>query len=180
MTDWPTKKSYRKPYFRRQGFQSINAILPGVTKKVFERYGFSTVSLITEWDSIVGSDLAAYSWPEKVSWPRTHYDQEGNQRAQKSSHKGHYGATLMLGVESHRALDVEYQSEQILEKINQFFGYRAITGLRIIQISANRHNKKTDNIPKPQPKHKVEKTLFDGLEDEGLMQALQKLGENRR
>ncbi len=171
---------YKKRYFRRQGFQSINAILPNVTKKVFERYGFSTVSLITEWDSIVGSEIAAYSWPEKVSWPRTNYDQDGNQRAQKSSHKGHYGATLMLGVEGHRALDVEYQSAQILEKINQFFGYRAITALRIIQISPDRHNRHQSDRPEPKPKHTLAQGTLDGIEDEELLKALQRLGENRR
>ncbi len=171
---------YKKNFFRKQGFQSINAILPGVTKKVFERYGFSTVSLITEWDSIVGSELAAYSWPEKVSWPRTQYDQDGNQRAQQSSHKGHYGATLMLGVEGHRALDVEYQSAEILEKINQFFGYRAITNLRIIQISPERHNRHESKIPPAQPKQQVDKTLLNGFEDAGLEEAFKKLGENRR
>lgn len=180
MTERPPNTIYKKPYFRRQGFQSITAILPRVTKKVFERYGFSTVSLITQWDSIVGADLAAYSWPEKVNWPRTHYDKEGNQTAQQSSHKGHYGATLHLGVEGHRALDVEYQSAQILEKINQFFGYRAITNLRIIQISPDRHNRQTSIPEKITSKHTVEQGTLEGIEDEDLLKALRKLGENRK
>ena len=47
--------------------------------------------------------------------------------------EGRPGAVLVLRVEPARALDVQYKAQQILERINVFFGYRAVAELRIIQ-----------------------------------------------
>ena len=51
------------------------------------------------------------------------------------------GATLILRVDPARALDVEYKARQIIERINAYFGYRAIAELRILQapLPARRH-----------------------------------------
>ena len=43
------------------------------------------------------------------------------------------GATLILRVDPSRALDVEYRGAQLIDRINRYFGYRAIAALRILQ-----------------------------------------------
>ena len=42
----------------------------GITKPVFERYGFGHGELLTHWPEIVGEALAEHCEPEKIRWPR--------------------------------------------------------------------------------------------------------------
>jgi hypothetical protein len=108
--------------------KAVGAFVPGLTRKVFENFGFSTASLITDWARIAGNDLAQWTVPERVKWPPPVDSPEaaGDAGARR-------GATLVLRVDPARALDVEYRTRQIIERINAYFGYRAVTDLRILQ-----------------------------------------------
>ena len=48
------------------------------------------------------------------------------------------GATLVLRVEGPAALEVQHQAPQIIERINSYFGYRAIEDIRILQAPLER------------------------------------------
>jgi hypothetical protein len=100
-----------------------------LTGKAFEKYGFSTVMLLTDWAAIVGDRLAACTLPERLKWPRN-VDAYGDTPA---SERGRPGATLVLRVDAALSLDVQYQSAQIIDRINAYFGYQAVTELRFIQ-----------------------------------------------
>lgn len=108
--------------------KTVGSFVPGLTRKAFEKFGFSTAALITDWAAIAGSEVASYTLPERLKWPRggagDDADDWGTERR---------GATLMLRVDPARALDVEYRGRQIVERINAYFGYRAIETLRIVQ-----------------------------------------------
>ena len=43
------------------------------------------------------------------------------------------GAMLVLRVDGAKALDVQYRAQQIIERINAYFGYAAVAQLRVIQ-----------------------------------------------
>lgn len=108
--------------------KAVGSWVPKLTRKAFEKFGFSTATLLTEWAAIVGDQLAATTAPERVKWPRgMETFGESDDGASRS------GATLVLRVDPSRALDVEYKTAQIIERINAYFGYRAIAGLRILQ-----------------------------------------------
>lgn len=102
--------------------------MPQLTQKAFEKYGFSTATLLTEWSTIAGTDLAQWTLPERVKWPRgvETYGEAGINTPRS-------GATLVLRVDPCRALDVEYKAAQIIDRINRYFGYRAIAELRLLQ-----------------------------------------------
>jgi hypothetical protein len=51
----------------------------------------------------------------------------------EAGQRGRPGATLILRVDGGRALDVEYQRRQILDRINAYFGYCAVAELRLLQ-----------------------------------------------
>ena len=75
-----------------------------------------------------GAELAAYTVPERLKWPR------GTEANVVESDEGERrGATLFLRVDPARALDVEYRARQIMDRINAYFGYRAIEIIRLIQ-----------------------------------------------
>jgi hypothetical protein len=111
------------------GVKAVGSFLPGLTRHAFEKFGFSTASLVTDWPAIVGPELAAYTAPERLKWPRGERPEDGARAAEK----GRSGATLVLRVDGARALDVQYKARQVIERINAYFGYAAIAELRILQ-----------------------------------------------
>lgn len=128
---WPQAPSRPTGLLGRAGYKgrSIGSFVPKLTQTIFEKYGFSAATLLTDWAVIVGPDIAAYTAPERLKWARgadinPHADDNGC---------GRPGATLMLRVEPVRALDVSYRSRQLIDRINAYFGYRAVAELRLVQ-----------------------------------------------
>lgn len=117
------------PDRRKRGFsfaRSVGAHIPKLTSKVFEKHGFHSGEIMTEWARIAGSDIAAWTAPERIRWPRANGETEDGA-------SGRPGGTLTLRVEPARALDVEYRAGEIIDRINRYFGYRAVATLKLIQ-----------------------------------------------
>jgi hypothetical protein len=108
-----------------------------LTKASFARYGFAYGELMARWPDVVGETLAQYCEPERIKWPRG-----SGENAQK------LGGTLIIRAEPGRGLDLQYQTHQIIERINQFYGYGAITSIRIMQghVTATKHLRNKDNF----------------------------------
>ncbi|CAN1724088.1 DUF721 domain-containing protein [Hyphomicrobium sp. 1Nfss2.1] len=125
------RRSY-PPRTRGQGFISARAVgsyVPKLTHKAFEKYGFAAAALITDWAVIVGKEVASYTLPERLKWPRgVDFGAEADE-----TDSGRPGATLIVRVDPARALDVQYRAQQLIERINGHFGYRAVAELRILQ-----------------------------------------------
>ncbi len=120
------------PTSHTRGYLSARAVgtyVPKLTHKAFEKYGFAAAALITDWAAIVGKDVADYTAPERLKWPR---GVEIGGEVEEGA-RGRPGATLIVRVEPARALDVQYKAQQMLERINGHFGYRAVAELRILQ-----------------------------------------------
>lgn len=108
--------------------KTVGTFVPGLTKKAFEKYGFAAATLLTDWETIVGREMASYTSPERLKWPRmTGASGDADPDAARP------GGTLHLRVDPARALDVEYRARQIAERINAYFGYRAVETVRLIQ-----------------------------------------------
>lgn len=139
--------------------RAVGALVPKITRKVFEKFGFSTATLLTDWTTIVGAGLAEYTQPERLKWPRGF---EGAPAAEAET--GRPGATLMLRVEPARALDVQYKTRLICDRINAYFGYRAVAEIRLVQAPLSR--KEAVSQParaKPQPRPDFKPTDNDEL-----------------
>jgi hypothetical protein len=114
---------------QRLSSRTVGTFVPKLTKTAFEKFGFSTVALITDWPKIVGAKLAQTTSPDRIRWPKT----PGQDTAGRSQGSHRVGATLFLTVDPALALDVQYQAALIIDRINAYFGYRAIADLRIVQ-----------------------------------------------
>ena len=123
--------------------------MPKLTHKAFEKYGFAAAALITDWAQIVGKDVAAYTDPERLKWPRgvESYVEVGGSGA------GRPGATLIVRVEPARALDMQYKAAQMMERINGYFGYRAVAELRILQTPIDAPAASAKPVQPPRPAH---------------------------
>ncbi|MBU1210254.1 MAG: DUF721 domain-containing protein [Alphaproteobacteria bacterium] len=163
--------------------KSVGSFVPKLAQKAFEKYGFSTVALLTDWAAIAGADLAVFTRPEKLKWPRM-VSVSGDVDA---GCEGRPGATLILRVEPARALDVEYGAGQIVERINSYFGYRAVSGLKILQMpldagtraagwpqGAGRPASATSGTSSAE-RSAIPGDLMAGVTDEKLRQSLQRL-----
>ena len=94
------------------GAKAVGSFLPRLTTKALQKYGFSTASVITDWPTIVGSEIARYAMPERLKWPRTagQPDEEGTEASGRRP-----GAVLVLRVDAAKALDIQYRAAQIIE-----------------------------------------------------------------
>lgn len=151
---------------------AVGAYVPGIARKVFEAHGFSSASILSDWPEIIGAEFALITAPERIIWPRQHnhsdYDDERQKRI--PSHK-RSGATLVLRVDGPRSLEIQHITPQLLERINIYFGYRAVADLRIIQGPVMRET------PRSAPARDVKKIELDqDIDDEKLRAALEKLG----
>lgn len=111
----------------RSPARAAGSFVPKLAAKVFEKYGFHSAEIMTEWARVAGADLAAFTAPERIKWPRGHAGRESRDTGIRD------GATLVLRVEPARALDVQYRAGEILDRINRYFGHRAVWEIKIIQ-----------------------------------------------
>jgi hypothetical protein len=134
--------------------------------------GFTTTALLSEWPAIVGAELAAFTMPDKVVWPRRRDDDNG--ALEPAQGRRADGAILMLRVEGPRAIEVQHRSDQILERVNGYFGYRAVVEMRILQAPVTRKARPVPPAPPASDPNALPPSAQ--IENEGLRAALLRLG----
>lgn len=102
--------------------ETLDKHFRALTKAAFARFGFAQGELLARWPEIVGTELARHCRPERIRWPKTAEDM-----AQKQ------GGTLVVRAAAGRGLDVQHEAGRIVERINRYFGYGAITAVKITQ-----------------------------------------------
>jgi hypothetical protein len=179
------------------GPRTVGSYVPTVTKTVLEKYGFAAAAIVTDWASIVGAGIAAHSEPVRLKWPRpgtgageaagaAGASASGARRRGKAGPAAERGpATLVLRVESARALDVQYRAGQIVERINAHFGYRAVAELRIVQgpvvqaraagKAAPPHPSAVPRLPSQDRGARTAPLDLSAIADDGLRDALARL-----
>jgi hypothetical protein len=133
----PADKRVSKGYFAR----SVGAYVPKVVAAAFEKYGFHTAEIMTSWETIVGADLARLTRPDAIKWPRG-----AKGRVASDDDAQTAGATLILASNPAFALEVSYRTQEIIDRINRYFGYRAIAQLRIVQTPKAETPAKTEPV----------------------------------
>ncbi|MCX7321492.1 MAG: DciA family protein [Hyphomicrobiales bacterium] len=142
----------------------LSALLGGVFADAYAKQGFASRELVTRWAEIAGTQVANFSEPLKIQWPRP---VEGQPQQ---------GATLILRVEGPMALEIQHMSDTILEKVNRFFGWNAVGKIALRQAPLSRPRAKRTIKPiDPAAVAQVAATLPD-LEDAALKEALARLG----
>ncbi len=102
---------------RARGFERPVATVHAHLREVAARHGFAEPEVLLRWAEIVGERLAGLCAPVKVSYSRAR----------------EIGATLIVRAAGARAVEVEHLAPRILERVNQFYGYRAVHRLKITQ-----------------------------------------------
>src|SRR3954449_5923594 len=142
----------------------LSVLLGDVFSDVYAKQGFAARELVTRWAEIAGADIAAHSEPLKIQWPRP---VEGQPQEP---------ATLVLRVEGPMALEIQHASDVILQRVNRFFGWSAVSRLALRQAPLARRDRPN---PAPAPDAADVAKLAESLglvEDEELRTALARLG----
>ena len=159
------------------GVKSVGSFVPGLTRKAFEKYGFSAATLITDWEAIVGRELAATTAPERLKWPRRPQGTDDSSENGDASAGGRSGATLVLRVDGGRSLDIQHGAAQLIERINAYFGYAAVRELRIVQAPVEPPRQ---HRPAPAPTLPPRAQEVAHVADPSLREALARLGAGVR
>jgi hypothetical protein len=149
---------------RRGGLRALAGEVPRIAAPVLGKRGFAGAQLVAEWASVVGPALADKISPDRLNFPR------GERR----------DGTLRLRVAAGMALDVQHCSPLILERINGFFGYRAVARLVLVQGPPVRSPRPAP--PRPRPLTAAERAALDhrlaAIAAPELREALRRLGES--
>jgi len=98
-----------------QGLRSFRDTLPKNIKKIINKKGHIYSETLSNWKYLVGNELF------KVCFPKTF----------KNSNR--FGvSTLVVMVKRGHEVDVEYSKKNILDKMNNFFGYDVVEKLKFI------------------------------------------------
>ncbi len=132
--------------------------------EAFKRQGFASTEILARWADIAGPEIAAHSEPIKINWPRS------------TDESAPEPATLVLRVEGPVAIEIQHQSALILERLNRFFGWRAIGRIALRQAPLRRRE---PLLPPAPPDAAVAARVaaeLPQIEDDDLRQALGRLG----
>lgn len=126
--------------------------------------GFVEGKLLRDWEQIVGPQWSLFSCPEKIFFP-PHKREEG---------------TMHIRVWGGAALELQHQSLSILDRINRYFGYKAIASFSLKQVPSPL----VSSCPAPiarifctQEQKKRVADLVQAIPHEALQKALVNLGE---
>ncbi len=147
---------------RRAGLRALAVSLPKATRHIFGRRGFAEGGLAIEWPSIVGAQLAALCVPGKLSFAYPSERREG---------------TLTLRVESAFATEAQHLAPLLIERVNGYFGYRAVARLRLQQGPLAPRGTRAPAPPALSAEDEMAlKRRLDQVEDPELRAALGRLG----
>ena len=127
-----------------QGLRSFKDTLPKNLKKIINKKGHIYSETLSNWKYLVGNELF------KVCFPKTF----------KNSNR--FGvSTLVVMVKRGHEVDVEYSKRNILDKMNNFFGYDVVEKLKFIsfddeQKTNSLNETKSDNVAISRYRDKIE------------------------
>jgi|TARA_B110000259_G_scaffold181169_1_gene222805 hypothetical protein len=151
------KKYNNKSNTFMQGLRPFSRSIPQSLKKLLKKGSYNFSNIIDNWSKMVGSNIASTCYPSTI-------------KMGKEMNNG----TLVLNVIHGNELTVEYSKQEIIDKINSFFGFKCIkeVKLRIIQKERVSKQKISENKVKINYNNKL-----NNINNESLKNSLNKLIE---
>lgn len=142
--------------------RAVSALIGPLTRRALGKHGFASASLISDWATIIGEELAASCHPIKLAFPPGKRD----------------GGTLHLRVSGGAALEIQHVTPQIIERINGHLGYQAVARLKLVQGPVARGSAPR-RAPRAAPRDPAPPRRWEGLDaidDPALRESLEWLG----
>jgi len=131
-----------------QGLRPFSSSIPKTIKKHLRKGGYNYSNIVDNWTKMVSKKISGGCYPLTV-------------KMGKEMRNG----TLILNVIHGKEMEVEYEKQEIIDKINSFFGYNCISQvtLKIVQDTI-KTNKKV--FPKIKNFSKIEEKMNKVTNDE--------------
>ena len=112
------KKNNNKSNTFIQGLRPFSRSIPKGLKKLLKKGSYNFSNIVDNWTKMVGKDISNTCYPNTI-------------KIGKEMNNG----TLVLNVIHGNELTVEYGKQEIIDKINSFFGFKCIkeVKLKVIQ-----------------------------------------------
>ena len=111
-----------KPFI--QGLRPFSRSIPKPLRKHLKKGGYNFSNIVDNWTKIVSEKISDACYPITVKMGKEMKD-----------------GVLVLNVIHGREMEIEYKKNEIMEKINSFFGYNCISNVTL-KIVSNKIDKK--------------------------------------
>jgi len=138
-----------------QGLRPFGNTLPRSIKSILKRNGYNYSEIISKWSMLVGDEISKYSYPKSIKMK----EKNGN-------------GILLLAVKRGDEINVEYSKEDIINKINSYFGYKLISEVRLE--TYNSQLKKNNEKNKKKFSQHLENKIKE-IKNENLKNSIMKL-----
>ncbi len=113
-----------------QGLRPFSSSIPKTLKKHLRKGGYNYSNIVDNWTKMVSREISDACYPLTVKIGKEMKD-----------------GTLILNVIHGKELDVEYKKNEIIDKINSFFGYDCIKQVTL-KVTSNKIIRRNKNLPK--------------------------------
>ena len=146
-------KNNNKTQMFIQGLRPFSSSIPKTLKKHLRKSGYNYSNIVDNWTKMVSKKISDACYPLTV-------------KMGKEMREG----TLVLNVIHGKEMEVEYEKQEIIDKINSFFGYNCISQvtLKIVQDTIKTNEKV---FPKIKNFSKIEEKM-NKVSDDGLKSSL--------
>ena len=136
-----------------QGLRPFSSSIPKTLKKHLKKGGYNYSNIVDNWTRMVSKKISDACYPITVKMGKEMKD-----------------GTLILNVIHGKEMEVEYEKQEIIDKINSFFGYNCISQvtLKIVQDTTKANEK---IFPKIKNFSKIEEKM-NKVSDDGLKSSL--------
>ena len=123
-----------------QGLRPFSSSIPKTLRKHLKKGGYNFSNIVDNWTKIVSEKISDACYPITVKMGKEMKD-----------------GVLVLNVIHGKEMEIEYKKNEIMDKINSFFGYNCISNVTL-KIVSNKINKKK-LFPKIQNLEKIEEKM---------------------
>ena len=138
-----------------QGLRPFSSSIPKTLRKHLKKGGYNFSNIVDNWTKIVSEKISDACYPITVKMGKEMKD-----------------GVLVLNVIHGKVMEIEYKKNEIMDKINSFFGYNCI-GNVTLKIVSNKINKKK-LFPKIQNFEQIEEKMKN-VKDNQLKRSLNNL-----
>jgi len=141
-------RAYERP--RGGPARPVAELVPQIGRAAFRRFGFVQSSVVTRWPEIVGERHAQVCMPEAIRFAP----------GEKSD-----GILQLVVLPAHAPL-IQHVIPEILERVNRFFGYKAVARVKLRQGAVKASNAQATRAAPPSLKP-IPMELGESLRDIG-------------
>ena len=124
-----------------QGLRPFSNSIPKTLKKHLKKNGYNYSNIVDNWTRMVSKKISDACYPVTVKMGKEMKD-----------------STLILNVIHGKELEVEYEKNQIIDKINIFFGYKYISNVTLKTVR-DKVEKNCKSFPKLKNINKIEEKI---------------------